>query len=226
LESRQRIGLYGSGEVPRSRRLTSRAVGPKSNGLRDLGDLAPIRRIRPTRMVRKTVAAATIASLASVIVIVTAFALATSLAPVQTIRDTQKAPPPPYSLIGYTFGPDGFTPIVNAVVTITDTNTGAVLNAVSDPDFGIIIDPLTSNYPNLNDLAGGVTDGDEIVVYATEGALSGSNSGIVDTAQASLDLNVVLSNVIPEFSGVVLPVVGMIGMFAIVGVAARSRKAQ
>lgn len=109
-----------------------------------------------------------------------------------------QVPQPPYSLVGFTYGPDGVTPMTNSVVTITNERTGGVLNAISDPEFGIILDPVTFSYPDLaNDLPGGVATGDLIIVSATNGAFSGTASATANLAAGSLYLNVIMTGAGP-----------------------------
>ena len=96
------------------------------------------------------------------------------------------APPPPYTLVGYTFGPDGVTPYPNSAVTITNTRTGDVLLAMSDPDFGLYS-------VDLNTFTSGVLTGDVISVTATNGALTGSNTGVANTAAGYLQIDVTMT---------------------------------
>lgn len=224
MESRERIGLYGNGEIPRSARLMGRSVGPKSNGVRDLGSIPPIRKVRPRPAV-KTVAAAAAAPLVAVLLVVTAVVLATSSAPV--LEGGVQAPAPPYSLLGFTFDNSGaFLP--DATCTITNLRTMEVINALSDSMFGLILSATTSNYPDLaNEFPSGILDGDIIKIDAEKAGWTGTNQTTlanVDTT-SSVWMNVTLSTPpIPEFGDVALPIVGMVGMFLVMAVATRSKK--
>ncbi len=105
------------------------------------------------------------------------------------------AEPPPFSLIGYTYGPDGVTPMVNCVVLIKNLRTGDTLSGVSDPDYGIIL--VDGNYPNLNKFTSGIAENDVIEVTATNGAYSGVNTGVVHLAAGSIMIDVVLHSAGP-----------------------------
>jgi PKD repeat protein len=93
--------------------------------------------------------------------------------------------PPPYTCVGYTYGPDGVTAMPNSAVTVTNGRTGATLTTTSDPDFGIY-------QVNMNKFVGGVLAGDPISVTATNGALSGTNTGVADPSQGYLMIDVVM----------------------------------
>jgi len=220
LESRQRIGLYGSGEVPRSKRLTSKAVGPKSSGLRFLGDLPSVRRVRPARFSGRGMAGAAIAPVAVVLVIVTVFGLASSLAPIQYLTTAAGPQPPPYNVAGFVYLSDGTTPATSCPITITNTRTGQFLSATTDPDYGAYIENIV---PISGDAA--PLPGDVIVVVATLGLDTGSSEGTIpDPIGGLIFINVTLGVVIPEFSGLGMSIVGMFGVFAAVAMVTRSKK--
>jgi hypothetical protein len=186
--------------------------------LRDLGALPPIRRVRPTRLMTKTVAAAAIAPLATVLAIIATVVLASSMVPVIKVGEDQ-VPPPPYSLFGWTLDSTG-TPTPNVQVTVTNMATGQSLVNSSDPDFGIYLVDLVP-------ISGGAPPpaGTLIRVEAQFGPETGSNESVVPTPPGGgMWINVTLGMFIPEFEDVVIPIVGMVGMFAIVAAVARSRK--
>jgi hypothetical protein len=95
-------------------------------------------------------------------------------------------PPPPLSLFGYTYGPDGL-PLYGCAVTATDLRTGEHLLTTSDAVYGMyIIDDLTM-------LPGGWMLGDTIRVTATMGTLSGSADVVsVDPTLPNLWVDVTL----------------------------------
>ena len=226
MESRQRSGLYGSGDVPRSRMLTSRAVGPKSAGLRDLRDLRPIRRVRPTRFKTKTIAAVAIGPIAATLAIVVTMLLGISMVPVNSLDPQahikQGIPPPPYTLVGYTLDNTGAR-LGDVTVNITNLRTGnateVVSDAATDPGFFWL---------DLNLISGGQwpLPNDQIrIIGVFEGLLTGTNqTAVPDPQGAYMWENVSLITVIPEFGDLALPIVGMLGMFAMVAVVARSKK--
>lgn len=221
MESRQRIGLYGSGDVPRSKRLTSKAVGPKSNGLRFLGDLPPVRRVRPTRISTKGIAAAAIAPLAVIMMIVVAFAVASSWAPVQELKTEAKAPPPPYTCAGYVYQTDGVTPVLGATVKVTNLRTGLFATTTTDTEFGIYQADLVPLSGDANPLPG-----DQILVEASfPPSSAGSAQGVIPSPIGGMILiDVTFGTFIPELSSLVLPIVGMLGMFVMVVAVTRSKK--
>lgn len=219
MESRKRIGLYGSGEVPRSRRLMSRSVGPRSKGLRDLADLPKIKRVRTARLTEAVAAAGVmmIAPLATVVAIVMAVVLATSMVPKNVMVEAPE--PQPYSLYGFVFDSGGI-PVLNCPVNVTNLANGQYIVTTSDPEFGAYI-------INLKPISGDVEPAPGTVFRIT--ATLGLDVGVNETATpdpvgAGFWMNVTLGTVIPEFGELVLPIVGMIGMFAIVAVRARSKK--
>jgi hypothetical protein len=217
LESRQRIGLYGSGEVPRSRKLWSRAPGPESLGLKDIRQLPPIRRVKPVGNRRKTIAASLIVTLAAAFVIVAAAALVPSASSVPA--DDEQAPITPYPVIGIVLGNTG-TPVPGALINITNTRTHQYNNTiVSESAAG------SEGYYifDLNTL--GIAEPADVVTIEAVSLsllLAGSNSTVVPTVFAGfIWFNVTLTAVIPEFGDVVVPVVGMLSMFIIVVLVAR-----
>ena len=108
------------------------------------------------------------------------------------------APVPPYTLLGVIYGPDGMTPMGNCIVTVTNTRTGDVINAVSDPDYGLIYDPNTGSYVDLANTPSGLLDGDVISVTATNGVYSGTNTGVAHPLTgAQMTIDVVLTGGIP-----------------------------
>lgn len=217
MESRQRIGLYGSGEVPRSRRLWSRVPGPQSLGLKDIRQLPPIRKVKHVGTRRKTIAASVIITLAAAFVIVAAAALVPAASVVPAVPN--QAPPPPYPLVGRVYDNTG-APVPGALINITNTRTGIWNNTVV-----AYSEAGSEGYydTNLNDL-GTPQGGDIIMVQAVSPSLllTGSNSTVIPEVFVGYVLcDVHLSAAIPEFGDVVVPLVGMLGMFIIVVMVAR-----
>ncbi len=141
----------------------------------------------------------------------------TGVTSVQVNVSKPSSPPPiPYNVIGYVYESDGVTIVLNAAVTITDTRTGAVWLTTTDAEFGYYVLNL-----NLNET--GWEMGDTIVVDANNGVQSGTNSGVTGATgnEAFLLLDVTLTVAIPEFPMVVLPVLGMIGVAAVLSLRTR-----
>jgi len=131
-----------------------------------------------------------------------------------------RQPLPPHSVQGYVYEADGVTPVgpTNCVVNITNQRTGDWnLTGVDEYGYGW--------YEfDMNMFANGVLDGDPINVTVTRDADIGWAQGLAATP--TLDMNIVLGPAIPEFPLVVLPVVGMIAVFALVSLRSRKDGAQ
>ena len=217
MESRQRIGLYGSGEVPRSIRPWSRTPGPESLGLKDIRQLPPIRRVRPRGTSRKTIAASVMITLVAAFVIVAAAALAPS-ASVVPVEDEQ-APPIPYPMIGIVLDNTG-TPAPGALINITNTRTGLYNNTIVS-----ISEPGSEGWYTFDLNTLGIAEaGDVVTIEALSETLllMGLNTTTVPAVfMGFMWFNVTLTVVIPEFADVMVPVVGMLSMFIIVVLVAR-----
>jgi hypothetical protein len=125
------------------------------------------------------------------------------------------APPMPHPIVGYTYSSDGVTPLGDCTVTITNVRLGISDVTTSDG---------TGLYQyDLVDMVEPYLVGDEILVEAEKDSMSGSSVGYV-TAEPFDMINVTLDTVIPEFSMVIVPVVGMLALFTVVGL--RRRKAK
>jgi len=220
LESRQRIGLYGSGEVPRSIRPWSRTPGPESLGLKDIRQLPPIRRVRPRGASGKTIAASVMITLVAAFVIVAAAAYVPS-ASVVPGREKQ-APVTPYPVIGIVLDNTG-NPAPGALINITNTRTGLYNNTIVS-----ISEPGSEGWYTFDLNTLGVAEPDDVVTIEAVSEtllLAGSNTTIVPAVFLGfIWFNVTLTVVVPEFGDVMVPVVGMLSMFMIVVLVARAKK--
>ncbi len=120
-------------------------------------------------------------------------------------------PPPPYTVIGYVYMPNGVTPVTDASVTITNTRTGATANVVTDSAYGVY------TY-DLSYITGGYLVGDVLSVTATKGTYTGTNTGIVNAA-AYVQIDVVVQNTQPPAPfdvTITLTVTDSIGQTAVV----------
>jgi hypothetical protein len=126
------------------------------------------------------------------------------------VADHSGIPPQPYVVWGWLYDSGGaYITGVTITVTITDLRTGAVWIVDSNPDYG---------YYWLDDLNTNVTGwdfDDTIQVSASFGGVDGVNSGIVSAS--SLQLDITIDTVIPEFPVVIVPVLGMVAIAAVVG---------
>ena len=127
-------------------------------------------------------------------------------------------PPFPYTVYGGTFASDGVTPLPFCWVNITDERTGATLYGTQSDNTGaysVDVSPLVEQ------------TGDTLTVQATAPGKTGSNTGVVDTSVPYLGIDVTLTaTAIPEFTTIVIPIVGMISVLAVASVVSSRRKAE
>ena len=126
-------------------------------------------------------------------------------------------PPPPFLLYGTTYASDGTTPLAGCTVTVTDVTTGATL-------IGIVSDGTGTYYVmDLNPLY--QLAGDTIIVNAIGPAGEiGSGTGVIGS-NPYLGIDVTLTDAaIPEFTAIVIPIAGMISIFAVARVASRRKE--
>lgn len=134
---------------------------------------------------------------------------------IQVTVDTGALPPPPYSVWGYVTDA-ALNPIYGATATVVDLRTGAVWTYTD-------VDLLGFYSVDLNSNATGWAAGDTINVTLVKDTLIGWNEGIALSPgnEAYLELDAELSVAIPEFSTVVLPVVGIVVLVALLGLKSR-----
>jgi len=218
LESRQRIGLYGSGEVPRSRKLWSRAPGPESLGLKDIRQLPPIRRVKPTNIRKKVLAASAIMVIAAVLVLA-ALALAPTAKLLQA-EPKQGTPGTPYPVLGIAFDISG-VPLGGVHLNITNTNTTMFNNTLVTETT-----PGSEGYYvfDLGSL-GQAQPGHVITIVANTTTATGANITVLPLVFSGyIWFNVTLNGTaIPEFGAVVVPVVGVLAAFIMTVLVARVR---
>lgn len=218
MKSRERIGLYGSGDVPRSRRLWTRTPGPESLGLKDIRQLPQVRRVKRV-LRRNTIAASALVALAAVIVMMSAFALAPTVSKLPA--KPEQAPPTPFPVTGITYDSSG-APAGGAIVTITNVRIG--LSGTTTSDTGVPDPSATGFYIFDLSTLGQAQSGDTIRIEATWTTFSGLNETPVPTPMGGfMWLNVTLNLPIPEFGDALVPAVGMIGAFLAVALVARTR---
>jgi len=124
-----------------------------------------------------------------------------------------QAPGTPHTVRGYITDVDGVTRVSEANVNITNLNTGSYSNTtVSAPNGYYNFD--------LNGLVGSWNTGDAIraVAWSTSLSLGGENVTVLTGVGSGEWLNVTLGTVIliPEFPMVILPISGMLVLFAVV----------
>jgi len=115
--------------------------------------------------------------------------------------------------LGYTFESVG-AKLPDCPVNITDLRTGEFKVAVSDAVFAAYLVDLGSFAHYMA--------GDEIKITAAKDMWTGENQSIV--AGSKLWLNVTLNVMIPEFPMVIVPVTGMMALFAVVSLRRRGEE--
>ena len=153
---------------------------------------------------------------AAAIVVFSALALTEAS---QTTLSTKDIPPTPHTILGFTYDDDGVTPINGAIVNITNTRTGETTQwNETRPSW----DPDANVYSiDLSELPTAWILGDIINVTAWKDTEIGWNEGpITDNPfaydQIDVNLNGTWVPPIPEFPMVILPVGGMLVLFAVV----------
>lgn len=212
-----RIGAGGEGGRPRPERMhVARAIGCYGTVMAGLP-----RPRRERRVSRRSMSVSALLLCAVALLIVSSFALA-PLSKGDAASDNGttlvRQPPPPKNVQGFVYYSDGVTPVVLCEVNVTNTRTGDWNLTVTDDTYGW--------YEfNMNDFLNGVLEGDIINVTATKDLDIGWNEGVV--GPGFLDMNVLMSGtVIPEFPMVTIPVVGLMALFAVVGLRRRKASAQ
>jgi len=124
-----------------------------------------------------------------------------------------QAPGQPHSVRGYICDVDGVTRVAAANVNITNLRTGSWSNATVSASNGYY------NF-DLNGLSGSweVDDAIRAVAWSTSLSLDGENATVLTGVGSGEWLNVTLGTVIqiPEFPMVILPISGMLVLFAVV----------
>lgn len=146
-------------------------------------------------------------------------ALALTEASQTTISANARAPGPPHPIYGWTWDADGVTPLTSCDVTVTNLNTTEFIVTTSDSVEGIYsID--------MSEFQNGYEIGDILNVTAVKGAQTGwTEAPITDNPDGNDRIDVTLDQaVIPEFPLLILPVGGMIALFAVVSLRRKSKK--
>jgi len=127
-----------------------------------------------------------------------------------------QAPGQPHSVRGYIYDVGGVTKVADASVNVTNMRTGASNNATVSSGTGYY------NF-DLNTLAGGWDVDDLVRAVAWSGTVSGENETIITGVGPNEWLNVTLGTVvvIPEFPMVLVPISGMLVLFAVVSLRRR-----
>ena len=117
----------------------------------------------------------------------------------------------PHAVRGYITDVGGVTRVAGASVNITNLNTTAYDNTTTSSSSGYY------NF-DLNSLSGGFSAGNIVTAVAWFGTSSGENVTIITGIGPNEWLNVTLGTVIviPEFPMVILPISGMLVLFAVV----------
>jgi hypothetical protein len=164
---------------------------------------------------RKKAATTSIVAIISIAFVIAALALMPAtqenLAP--QVPSRMMGPGTPTIVIGYTFDSVGAV-LPSCDVNITDVDTGEYDQVVSD---------LTGKYQyDLTSLPSGATAGDIIRAVANNTLFTGLNQSALPSSAPLMWLNVTVSTAIPEFSTLIVPVIGTV--LILMAVASRGRK--
>jgi hypothetical protein len=217
MNSRDRNGLYGGGNIMpcgSDRKCNSRSSGINTTLAVDSSGSDLIVASRPKKA-RSAYARMRYAKLVSMLVICAAATIVVSAIAHASV-DTEKAaappaaPGPPYLLWGFTLD-TGSNP-VGCTITITNLRTlESNTTIVSDPSDGYYECDLQNGLPSA------YQDGDLINVTAVAGTSIGWNELAVPGGPTMhMDVTLTGTVVIPELSMVIIPVMGMLAVFAVV----------
>jgi hypothetical protein len=204
LNASEAIGFYGQGRksVPRARRLRS-----------------SLTRRRAKRIGMLVVFAAAIVAMFATAVLPSGKG-ETATPSLADSAQSGRVPGFPYPCIGYTYDSDGTTKLPECTVTVKNMRTGesySVLSSLAASYYSVDL-----NEPEYFP-AGWLTD-DVIDVTAVKGTQMGNSQGIYDDTLYYVSLDVTLNQVIPEFSMLIIPVVGMMTVVAVVSLRRRAAK--
>jgi len=173
-----------------------------------------VRCVERKRVSRKTVTGSVVA-IACIAFVIVALALApatqNTLAPQTPAR--MMGPGTPTIVIGYTFDSVGAI-LPSCDVNITDLDTGEYEHVASD---------LTGKYQyDLTNLPSGAAAGETIRAEANNTIYMGFNQSVLPSSAPFMWLNVTLGVLIPEFSTLIVPIVG--AALVVMAVTVRNRK--
>ena len=124
-------------------------------------------------------------------------------------------PPLPFYVLGTTYASDGVTPLPGCTINITDVRTGTTLIGTVSDGTGFYAGDISLLYQLV---------GDNVIVNATGPAgETGFGTGVIGTDPYVVIDVTLTSGVIPEFTDIVIPIVGMISIFAVARVASSRR---
>ncbi len=170
-------------------------------------------------MRRKAIAASvTTAVVALFAVAILALSQAPANAP--SARDAQGTPGPPYPVVGIAFDNTG-APTGGVHLNITNTRTGGFNNTLVTETAAGSVGFYSFDLGSL----GAAQSGDLITIVANTTLATGTNSTTLPLVFVGyIWFNVTLGPAIPEFGDVLVPAIGMIGMFLTVLLVARVRQ--
>lgn len=158
---------------------------------------------RPVRRRAKTIGLLLVFGVA--IFVVSAMSLAPAAKSKMPADIADRPPGTPYSIAGYTYDALGVK-LPSCTVVVTDVTQG-----LSSPT--LTSSGTTAFYSTqLQTWCPDWEVGDELKVVATKGIMYGENTSLVGSGPGTV-INVTLNLEIPEFPVVVVPIVGMMGLF-------------
>lgn len=226
-----RIGLSGDGSKPYPGNGRAKEIGRYGDAK---SALPRPRKARMSRERRGSVSVSALIVCAAAILVFSSIAFASvgkgNAADDQTSLLVSQPPPsqlaqsrqplPPELVQGMVFEADGVTGVPDCLVNVTNTRTGDWNWTYTDPVWGWY------EY-DMNFFATGWLEGDLINVTAMSNSSTvGWNEGVI-TSNPALTLEIVLTGtLVPEFPMAVVPVLGLMALFATVSLVRRKERAQ
>ena len=158
-------------------------------------------RIEWKRVSRKTLTPSIVAiACIAFVIIALAVAPATQKSLDPQVPSRMLGPGTPMIVIGYTFDSVGAI-MPSCDVNITDLDTG---------EYDYVVSDLAGKYQyDLTNLPSGAVAGDMIKAEANNTIYTGFNQSVLPSSAPFMWLNVTLNVLIPEFSEIVVPIVGL-----------------
>lgn len=218
MDSHDTVGLRGNGKIEIDHRSgmhsesRTRFYGSGAEGL--------LRRKVPRSRYsgqKRVVGLLAIIACAAALIAVSSIALAPSGKVTPNVPADSQAPLPAYFIFGTTRDEAG-VPLPFCNINMTDKTTGAYNDTIVSNITGVY------RFDANNGLAGGVATGQIINITANKGVLVGYNQTAIPPLPL-LKMDVTLSGVvIPEFGGMMIPLAGILSIFAIARVASNRNK--
>jgi len=212
-------GMDASG-APNSKKLkTTRLVGSIESDKHFNSRLKGLGPVRGRRRYVKTVSMLIVMCAAAIVVV---SGLALTDASQATVSASARAPGPPHPVYGWTFDADGVTPMTDCEMTFRVVRTGEIITYTEELGANAYVIDMSMFQEGYD----AVTWLDILNVTAVKGSQIGWNeTAITDNPDGNNQMNVTLNGTaIPEFSTVILPVGGLIALFAVVSLRRKGKE--